>query len=145
MRGNAEETGKNSVTLKIDPDMLGDTKKKGKPKENSFTSTDLILSMSSTLDFSEENNKKSEVERFIGKMDLLCSSLAETRKDNSGFYWNYYVPYFTEMKTRKMIATFSYLTFAATGDNVVLAWLKSHQDDVDQFYLWSKAFTWKSD
>jgi tetratricopeptide (TPR) repeat protein len=143
-KGNVEKTGKNSITINISPDMLGDTLPNGKPKENSFTATDLILAMDAGLDYDKKNKKKTEVELFIGKFGIVCSSLKETRKDNYGFYWDYYVPYFVEMNDKKLVEPFAYLAFSSSGDADVLKWLKAHKSEVEKFYDWSKSFTWKA-
>lgn len=144
MKGNVEKTGKKSVTINISSDMLSDTTADGKPKENSFTSTELILLMDGALDFDKKNKKKSDVEQFIRKFETVCSSLKETKKDNFGFYWDYYVPYFTEMKDKNLVETFGYIAFASSDDADVAKWLKSHQTEIDTFYAWSKSFAWKS-
>jgi len=144
MKGNVEETGKKSININISPDMLGDTTAEGKPNENSFTSTDLILAMDAALDYDKKNKKKTEVELFIRKFDTVCSSLKETQKDNYGFYWEYYVPYFIEMKDKQFIETFAYIAFASSDDKGVSDWLKTHKVEIDNFYEWSNSFTWKT-
>jgi tetratricopeptide (TPR) repeat protein len=144
MKSNVEETGKNSITLNISPDMLEDKKANGKPRENDFTSTNLLLAMSTALDYDEKNKGKTEVEQFIRKFESVCASLKETKKDNYGFYWDYYVPYFTEMKDKKLVATFAYITFASSDDTEASKWLKSHKNEIDKFYEWSNSFAWKT-
>lgn len=143
MKGNAEKTGKNSITINISSDMLGDTLKNGKPKENSFTTTELILAMDAALDYDKKNIKKNGAEQFIRKFETVCASLAETKKDNTGFYWNYYVPYFTEMHDKKLVETLGYLVFASSDDKEIQKWLKTHKSEIDKFYEWSGAFDWK--
>ena len=141
MKGNVEETGKKSFTINISPDMLGDTTANGKPKANSFASTELVLAFGA-LDNDKKNNK-TEAEQFIRKFELVCSSLKETQIDNHGFYWDYYVPYFTEMKDKKFIEAFAYIAFASADAPDVSEWLKSHKNEIDKFYDWSKSFAWK--
>lgn len=144
MKGNVEETGKKSVTINISPDMLGDTTASGKPKENSFTSTDLILSMDAAMDFDKKNKKKTEVEQFIRKFETVCASLKETKKDNYGFFWDFYVPFFSEMKDKNFIETFAYIAFASTDDPDTAKWLKAHKSETDKFFEWTKSFEWKT-
>lgn len=144
MKGNVEETGKKSITINISSDMLGDTSANGKPKENSFTSTDLILAMDAASDFDKKNKKKTEVEQFIRKFETVCKSLKETKKDNFGFYWDYYVPYFTEMKDKSFLETFAYIAFASSDDPDIAKWLEAHKSETDKFFEWSKSFEWKS-
>lgn len=143
MNGNVKQT-KKSINIYVSSDMLSDTVANGKSKENSFTSTDLILAMDAALDYGKENKKKSEVEQFIRKFETVCASLKETQKDNYGFYWDYYVPYFIEMKDKNLIETFAYIAFATSDDPNVSKWLKSHKSEIDKFYEWSNNFIWKT-
>lgn len=144
MKANVEKTGEKSVNISISPDLLGDTTATGKPTENSFSTTDMILSMETALDFDKKNKKKTEVERFIMKLETICSSLKEIDNNNHGFFWDYYVPYFVEMKDKKLIETFSYIVFTTSTDPDVAKWLKSNKAEVDKFYEWSKSFKWKT-
>ncbi|MEI6349372.1 MAG: tetratricopeptide repeat protein [Bacteroidota bacterium] len=144
MNGNVEKTGEKSVTINFSLDMLRDTTANGKPKENSFTSTELILAMDAALDFDEKNEKKSEVEQFIRKFETVCASLKETKKDNFGFFWNYYVPYFTDMKDKNFIETFAFIIFSSSDDPAVSKWLNANKSKTDKFFEWSKSFEWKS-
>lgn len=144
MIANVEKTGKKSVTISVSSSMLNDTTADGKNKENNFNATDMVLTMASALDFDKKNKNKSEVEKFMRKFETVCSSLKETSKDNSGFYWSYYVPYFTELADRNFIETFSYIVFASSEDEDVSKWLKNHKAEIDKFYEWSKAYTWAS-
>ncbi len=106
MKRNVEVTGKKTINLNISPDLFGDTISNGEVKENSFRTTDLILTTDAALDY---DKKKTEVEQFIRKFETVCESLKESQKDNHGFYWEYYVPYFTEMKDRNLIEPFAYI------------------------------------
>ena len=45
MKGNVEKTGEKSINIEVSSSMLSETAKNGKPKENSFKSTELILAM----------------------------------------------------------------------------------------------------
>ncbi len=141
MEGNVEKTGEKSITISISPNMLGDTTS----KENSFASTDLLLAMAAALDYNKKNKKKTKVEQFIGKFETVCSSLKETQKDNYGFYWDYYVPYFVKMKDEKLLTTFAYIAFASSDDPEVSKWLKSHKTEINKFYEWSTNFNWEVD
>jgi tetratricopeptide (TPR) repeat protein len=144
MKGNAEQTGEKSVTISVSPDMLSDTAANGKLKENSFTTTNLLLALSAGLDYDEKNKGRTEVQKFTDKLETVCVSLKESRKSNYGFYWDYYVPYFTEMKDKELTKTFAYIAFASSEDPEVASWLKSHESEITKFYDWSKSFAWKT-
>ena len=98
--------------------------------------------MDAAPDFDKKNKGKTEVELFMRKFETLCSSLCETKKDNYGFYWDYYVPYFVEMKEKNFIETFSYIAFAKSDIPEVGKWLKLHKDEITKFYEWSENYNW---
>ena len=142
MKANVEKTGKNTINININPNMLGDTTADGRPNENSFAITDLILSMDAALDYNKKNKKKTEIEKFIRKFETICNSLKEVQDKNYGFYWDYYVPYFVEMHDKNFIKTFAYIAFATSDYPYVNKWLKTHEKDINSFYEWSSNFTW---
>ena len=142
VKGNVEKTGKKSVTVYVDPKTLSDGK--GEKKENDFSSTDLLLQLDASLDFDKKNKKKSDAEQFIRKITNVCASMSELKKDNTGFYWEFFAPYFIEMKNKDLIETFGYLAFASSEDEEVAKWLKSNKSQIDKFYDWSKVYAWKT-
>src|SRR5574344_1461353 len=144
MKANVEETGEKTVTINISSDMLGDTTASGKSKENCFASTEFFLSMAAAMDYDKKNKKKTEVEKFIGKFEMLCASLSESKKDNSGFFCDFYVPFFIEMNDKNFIETFAYIAFASTDYPDVAKWLKAHQSETDRFFEWVKSFVWET-
>jgi len=136
MKGNVEKTDDKSITNNVDPATLA------KPRENSFSTQDQVLSMAAALDNDPKYANKTEVEQFIRKFDNLCASLKENKANNSGFYWDYYAPFFIEMKDKQMIETFAYVSFASTDMKDVAAWLNSHTAEIQKFFDWSKAYVW---
>lgn len=130
-----------SITININSNMLSDST--GVKKADDFSQTDLILSMVAGLDFDKKNMKKTDVEKFIGKFDVICASLSEGKKENFGFYWENFVPYFLEMKNKKFIEAFAYIVFVNSDSDDVVKWHKKNQGELDKFYAWSKDFNWK--
>lgn len=137
-----KQTDKKSITININSNMLSDSS--DVKKENDFSQVDLILSMASGLDFDKKNIKKTEVENFIRKFEIICSSLEETKKGNFGFYWETFVPYFIEMKNKKFIEAFAYIAFVDSESEDVAKWHKKNQSELDKFYNWSKDYNWKN-
>lgn len=142
MQGDAEQTGKKSVTISINSDMLGDTLPNGKPTENSFKSTELILALGAALNFDKKSAKLNEAEKFRNAFKTVCASLKETQKDNYGFYWDYYVPYFVQMYDNDLLEPFAYLAFASSDDASVAKWVKANDDKLRNFYAWSSKYKW---
>ncbi|MDH5380516.1 MAG: tetratricopeptide repeat protein [Cyclobacteriaceae bacterium] len=140
MKGNAKKTGVNSITININSVLLDGSNDKS--KENNFSSVELILAMDAALDYDKKNRKNTEVENFIRKFESICAILEETKKDNSGFYWDYYVPYFIEIKEKELIKAFSYTIFLSSDDKTVSKWLESHKNETNLFHKWSKAYEW---
>ena len=143
MKGNAEKTGKKSVTVSVSPDMV-DTSATAKAKPDNFSSTDLILALDAALDYDKKFKKLSPTGQFLRKFNTLCASLAETKSKGHGFFWEYYAPYFIEMKEKNLTETFAYIIFSSSDDKEVSKWLKNNQGEVSRFYDWSKGFTWKT-
>jgi len=144
LKGKVEKTGEKAITINISPDLLSDVNKKGKPKPNDFSSTELILSMSAALDYDDKYKNNKAVEKFIRKMETICSSLGETGKNSSGFYWEQYVPFLVEMKKNNLVETFAYIAFASTETEDVANWLKAHSSETDHFYEWLNALNKKN-
>lgn len=141
MSANVEQTGKNDVTININPNMLSNTSSEEKA-ENDFGTVDLILSMSAASDYDKKNRKKTEVELFMKKFEVVCSSLDEIQKDNYGFYWEYYAPYYVEMYKNDLIETFSYLVYASSENKNAQDWLQNNSTKIDIFYNWSSEYDW---
>jgi tetratricopeptide (TPR) repeat protein len=143
MAGDVQKTGRNAITINLDPSALPDTTAAGKAKENNFAMTQMIMTMDAALDFDKKFKKLTPVEQFARHMGTVCASLQESRKDNSGFYWSYYAPYFIEMREKGLLETFSYLAFASSDDAKVNKWLEAHTAELTTFYDWSKGFKWQ--
>jgi len=143
MGQGVEKTGKKSVSISVTQDMLGDTTAQGKPNENSFAMVDLLLTVTSALDYDKKNKKKSPQELFISKLETVCASMEEAQKENRGFFWTYYAPYFIEMKQQNLLEPFAYIAFATSGDSHGMKWIKENAGAIEKFYDWSNDYSWK--
>ncbi len=142
-KGNAQKTGRNSVTINID---VSDIPKEGEDsvkKENDFTTTALILALNSGMDYTKANKKKTEVELLKGNIETVCSSLEELKADNYGLYWDYFAPYFIEMSKNGHIETFSYIAYSSSSEKYVKKWINKNKEKIDAFYVWSNNYSWK--
>lgn len=139
--GNVHKTGKNSITISMDPGSVSDTTEDGQPNDNNFSTVELLMSLSSALDSDKKNSKKSDVERFIEKADMMFATL-NSKDKHKGFYWDYYAPYFAEMKKKDYVETFAYIIFATSEDKNIAKWIKKHTKEVEAFYQWSESFKW---
>ncbi len=137
-----EKTGEKSITVRINPDALPDTVGGKQLQPDNFAATEMMLAFQAALDMDKKAKKKTAVKLFVGKLDIVCAALQETKGDNYGFYWDYYVPYFLALKENKLLETFGYIAFASSDEKDVAKWLKSHETEVKRFFDWSDAYKW---
>lgn len=146
MEANAKKTGENSISINLDLNGAVNSAMSGKTAEDNFSSAELILSLQAAMDLGEKdkgkNKNKSEAEAFASRFETVISALSEGKKEGRGFFWDYYVPYFLEMKEKKFLETFSNLVFASSENDDVLKWLKEHKKETDEFFKWSDSFDW---
>ncbi|MBI3234639.1 MAG: hypothetical protein HYZ42_11475 [Bacteroidetes bacterium] len=121
----------------------GDTANK-KVQPNNFRQTEMILSMMNALNFNFDSKPTNETEQVLSKFNILFGSLKTNQKDNNGFYWEFYAPYFIELYEKGYLERFVYIISASNGDKKVAKWLKKHQKQLDEFNAWSNAFVWKT-
>jgi Tfp pilus assembly protein PilF len=140
MVANVEKTGEQSVKINVSARDLD----KSTTKENNFGTTEMILTLSSALDFDEKNKDKTKVEQFIRKMEILCASLSENEKGSKGFYWEFYAPFFIEMKKKDFVKPFAYYIFLSSQTDDVNQWIKANEKEFDKLFEWSKQFKWKT-
>ncbi len=141
MNKGVSKTGDNSVSLSIDSSTLDKINKK-KKGENDFSSTDMVLSMAAALDYDEKNKDKTDVEKFVIKFQTLCQSMAETQKNQKGYYREFLAPYFIEMEKKNLVEPFAYTIFFSSKNPDVSDYNKQHSDKIEEFQNWSKNY-WK--
>jgi len=124
------------ITIFMDPS--------AKTDEGDFNALNLALSLLSASKHLEENKGKSEMQLTVEGFDTLFSMLKEVDSDKkqSGFAWNYYRPYFIDMKRRNYIEPFCYYIYQSTGSAEVSKWLTENQGKLNEFLSWSKSYQW---
>ena len=133
---SANQTDNNTVMITVNAETI----KEGSVEENDFSSVELLLGLSTALDFEEKYAEETEVERFIRKFKMVCISLSTQEEGKSGFYWEYYVPFFVEMNRRDLIETFGHIVFVSSGNDNVLSWIRSNEEQIGRFYEWVKSY-----
>lgn len=141
MFSNVEKTGDNSISISLPSKSLEEMGNENKT-ENSFRSIELILSMQSALDLGENQGELSDVERFEKKLNSMFVSLDESKKGNSGFYWEFLAPYFIELSTNNYENVLAHLVFSNQEDEAVAAWFLENESKVRSFYEWSTGYQW---
>jgi tetratricopeptide (TPR) repeat protein len=130
--------GKNPKEINILVDMGGNK------DEGDFGSLDLMLGIVGAAGMTEENKKKTEVERLIDRLDSLLAIVSEGDPggDRSKFTFRYYIPYFIELKNRKYVEPFAYYVSQSIDLKGVPEWLATNQSRVNEFLNWSRSYQW---
>lgn len=144
MAGSSEKTGKNSITININSSIFADTTENGEPAEDAFSNVEILLIMSAALDYDKKYKKETEVERFQRKIETVFGVMDEVMADNHGFFWEFYAPYFIELKNKGYLETFSYIVYASSGLDYVNEWLTKNDRKIVEFYNWSDQYDWSS-
>ena len=110
--------------------------------DGEFGSVDIGLSMRRALRFTDEYKNKNQMELFVGDFESLFQLMYELKENNeySGFVWEYYAPYFIELKQKGYNEAFVNHIFQITDMEDVQNWLNSNQDRVDEFLKWSESY-----
>ncbi|MDD3687625.1 MAG: hypothetical protein PHE56_12775, partial [Bacteroidales bacterium] len=77
-------------------------------------------------------------------IETVFSVMSEVQAKNSGFFWEFYAPYFIELQSKGYIETFSYIVYASSGLDYVNEWLTKNDRKVVEFYNWSDQYDWSS-
>ena len=135
--GVRKDDGKN-VTILLNPSEKKD--------EGDFSALSTMLALVGAGRHLQENKGKSEIQLSVEGLDTFLAILSEStgEKKGSGFAWNYYRPYFVEMKRRELVEPFCYLIHRSSNDPEVTAWLSKNAERVNQLIAWSKSYEWES-
>jgi tetratricopeptide (TPR) repeat protein len=140
LRGGASP-GKNPNEINISIDL------NPKKDEGDFSSIDLVLGLSGALGQTEKDKGKSEAQLLVDQMETFLAILGEqtAKKNQSTFVYQYYVPYFVEMKQRGHVEAFVYNALQSSGMPGVKDWVSANSGRVMQFLVWSKGYRWPKD
>ncbi len=115
---------------------------KGGKRENSFFVQELMLATLGSEVKTDDGKELSGMDKFVFQLQTFFIGLDNEKGENSGFYWDYYAPYFSALQKSEHLRTFAYLIQATNQNADVQEWLKSHGKEIDAFYEWDKQFEW---
>ncbi len=141
MKGVERKDDKN-VVLTIDPSMLD---KKNKKKDDDFSMAEFMLTLlGADNTIADSIGLKTPADKLGFKFQMLINSIDEKEKKEKGFYKNFYVPFFVEMKKNDWVNTASNIIYSASDDEDSKKWLAENKDKVSEFYTWMKNYSWKN-
>ncbi len=114
--------------------------------DGDFGAVDLGLTMSRATRFTEDSKGKSEVEMLKSEMESLFQLMYELEENekHKGFGWEYYAPYFMELKQKGFIDPFVNHIFSASNLPEIINWIKANQNKYQAFLEWSKNYQFVS-
>jgi tetratricopeptide (TPR) repeat protein len=137
IQGGAQQgTEPNKVTIFLEPG--------GKTDEGDFNAVMTALSLLAAARYLDENKNKTEIQLFVNKVSTLLAVIAESvsKQKSSGFAWDYYRPYFSEMANRKFVEPFCYYISQSNDSDEVERWLTLNAERVREFLTWSNSYQW---
>jgi tetratricopeptide (TPR) repeat protein len=109
-------------------------------KNDAFSAVDMMLSMQQAYNVGEESKDKSEHELFIKTTESFLSILTELKKDNKGFWWDFYVDFYSSMKENNNVTTFCYYIWQVKNNVKVNRWLQDNPSKITRFSKWYNSY-----
>ncbi|MFP4058910.1 MAG: tetratricopeptide repeat protein [Bacteroidota bacterium] len=106
------------------------------PGEEEFGAAGIMLGMLSASRALEMDAGKSNLQVFTENTRALFSFLGELSRDNSGFWWDFYVDFFYSIVESGNTKAYTYFISQASDDPEVTKWFKSHSTELDRFADW---------
>ena len=139
LTADAKKTGENSYTVNLDINQLLGNKKR---KEDNFASTEMILTLAPALNVEEKHKNETMPERLHRNLQSVVATFKERVKNENGFGWEFYVPFFIAMDNDKQLETLSHIILATEDDAANNKWLGVNKAKVDSFYKWMESYKW---
>lgn len=101
-----------------------------------FGAAEMMVSLLAASRFTDENKGKSDMEFFVETNSGLFSVLGELKKENSDFWWDFYVSKFYDLVQSKNLEAFSYYISQSTNLESVNQYIASNPDKIKQLKDW---------
>jgi tetratricopeptide (TPR) repeat protein len=103
--------------------------------DSDFDAAELAISLSSVSSSLEGNQEKSDLELFSEQNEMIFKILGELKKENTGFWWDFYVSFFGDLASAGHTVSFSYYISQTSGMEAE-EWLRSHDPEFEDFMKW---------
>jgi tetratricopeptide (TPR) repeat protein len=130
---NVQKKDDKNVTINLS---MPDNKKK---TANDFSMMEMVVSMSVALDHDEKNKKETKPQRMQRILETAFGVLSEQEK-GSGFGWEVYVPFFSDLKKKGYLETYSHVMYASADDEANDEWLEKNSAKVEDYLAWVQAY-----
>ena len=101
-----------------------------------FGAAEMMVSLLAASRYTEENKDKSDIDFFIETNKGFFSILGELKKDNHGFWWDFYVTKFYDLIQSNNYEAYSYYISQSTNSELVNKWISDNSDKMEQLMEW---------
>ena len=104
-------------------------------KDSDFGAAEMMVSLTKAANTLPENKDKTDLELFADNNEKIFSILGELKKENTGFWWNFYVPFFYGLATENHVKSFSYYIALSSGEDAG-KWIEENKEEFEKFINW---------
>jgi Tfp pilus assembly protein PilF len=131
--GSNVKKGNDDKTINIT--LASPSKKHG---EDDFHLAEMMMSLTEAASYTEEGKSRSAEE----KLQLKLSGFTTLEPEKKGFFSNFYVPFFAEMKEKDYLETACYVIYISSGNAQNKEWLADNPKKIEALYKWINEFKW---
>ena len=103
--------------------------------DSDFGAVEMMVSLAKASNSMEENINKDELDLFAENNETIFKILGELKKDNTGFWWDLYVPFFYELANQNLVKPYSYYISLSKGEKVT-NWIEENDEEFEKFKNW---------
>lgn len=100
-----------------------------------FAAAEMLLSLAKTTQTLDKDSTDTDLQHFAEINEQLFKGLGELKKDHTGFWWDFYVTFFSEMADKGLSEAYSYYISQLQGEEAT-DWFDWHNDDFERFKIW---------
>jgi len=101
-----------------------------------FGAAEMMVSFLAASRFTEDNKNKSDMDFFVETNKGLFSILGELKKENKGFWWDFYVTKFYNLVQSNNLEAFSYYISQSANSEKVNKYIAENTDKMKQLKSW---------
>lgn len=122
-----ERTGKKKIDVRVPLCSYNDSL---------FAAAEMFISLQAANVFLDENKNKSEMENFVESTKGLFGMLGELKKENSGFWWDFYVTLFDDLEKSDNCEAFCYYISQSANTDEINNWFVNNSDKMQKLRDW---------
>jgi lipopolysaccharide biosynthesis regulator YciM len=105
-----------------------------------FGQVELAMSQIKSEDKELSEDDENYLVKFAEDNTAFFKILSEVSMDKKGFWWEFYVDFFSKLDKNNMSEPFSYFISSCKYNNEVLLWLSDHEEAYQRFTLWMELY-----